>query len=275
MLLAGAAHAVGWPVAAGGSQAIAEALTTCFIMLGGKIQTGKKIASLKELPSARVTLLDVTPRQFAEIMGDQLMRSYRDKLIKHRYGPGVFKMDWALKRPIPWRNPECLKSATIHLGSTFEEIAAAESAVWHGEIPERPLVILAQQSLFDTTRAPAGRQTAWAYCHVPNGSTYDMSDRLEAQIERFAPGFKDIILESHVMNTSDMETYNQNYVGGDISGGINSPFRLLLRPWGTWKAYSTPKKGVYICSSSMPPGGGVHGMSGHHAANVVLHEIFH
>ncbi len=244
-------------------------------MLGGKIQTGRKIASLKELPSAKVTLLDVTPRQFAEIMGDQLMGSNREKLINYRYGPGVFKMDWALKSPIPWRNPECLKSATVHLGGTYEEIAAAESAVWHGEIPERPLVILAQQSLFDTSRAPADKQIAWAYCHVPNSSTYDMSDRLEAQIERFAPGFKDIILARHIMNTLDMETYNQNYVGGDISGGIQSPLRLIFRPWGRWKAYTTPVKGVYICSSSMPPGGGVHGMCGYNAAQQALHDLFH
>ena len=275
LLLAGAAHTVGWPVASGGSQAIAVALAACLTRLGGKIQTGRKIASFKELPSARVSLLDVTPRQFAEIMGDQLMGSYREKLAHYRYGPGVFKMDWALDRPIPWHNPECLKSATVHLGGTFEEITAAESTVWCGQIPEKPLVILAQQSLFDTSRAPAGKQIAWAYCHVPNSSTYDMSERIEAQVERFAPGFKDVILERHIMNTLDMETYNQNYVGGDISGGIQNPFRLLLRPWNRWKAYTTPVSGVYICSSSMPPGGGVHGMCGYHAAQRALHEVFH
>ena len=247
LLLAGAAHTVGWPVASGGSQAIAVALAACLTRLGGKIQTGRKIASFKELPSAMVTLLDVTPRQFAEIMGDQLMGSYREKLAHYRYGPGVFKMDWALDRPIPWHNPECLKSATVHLGGTFEEIAVAESTVWCGQIPE----------------------------NVPNSSTYDMSERIEAQVERFAPGFKDVILERHIMNTLDMETYNQNYVGGDIAGGIQSPFRLLLRPWGRWKAYTTSVSGVYICSSSMPPGGGVHGMCGYHAAQRALHEVLY
>jgi phytoene dehydrogenase-like protein len=182
-------------------------------------------------------------------------------------------MDWALDGPIPWKAPECLQAATVHVGGTFEEISEAESDVWQGKHPEKPLVFLAQPSLFDPTRAPAGKHVAWAYCHVPNGSNFDMSARIESQIERFAPGFRDIILARHVMDTADMEAYNPNFVGGDIAGGVQNPIRLLVKPMGQWRAYTTPLKGVYLCSSSMPPGAGVHGMCGYHAARRALRKV--
>ena len=273
LILGAAGHVAGWPVAKGGSQAIADALQRCFVAQGGEIRTGVGVRSLDELPKARVVLLDITPRQLASMAGDRLPQDYRQRLRDYRYGPGVFKMDWALRGPIPWKASECLRAATIHIGGTFEEIADAESAIWNGKHPNKPLVILAQQSLFDPTRTPSGNQSAWAYCHVPNGSTVDMSERVEAQVERFAPGFRECILARSVMNTAAMEEYNANYVGGDIAGGIQSPFRMMIRPLGQWRAYDTPVKGIYLCSSSMPPGAGVHGMCGYYAARKALREL--
>lgn len=274
LILGAAGHVVGWPMVKGGSQSIAEALKRYLIALGGEIRTGVKVDSLDELPKARVVLLDVTPRQLASIAGDRLPQDYRRRLLEYRYGPGVFKMDWALGGPIPWTAAACLKAATVHVGGTFEEIADAENAIWNGKHPDNPLVILAQQSLFDPTRAPDSKQTAWAYCHVPNGSTVDMSKRIEAQIERFAPGFRQRILARSIMNTEAIEAYNPNYVGGDIAGGVQSLFQMMLRPLGKWRAYGTPVKGIYLCSSSMPPGAGVHGMCGYYAARRALRELF-
>ena len=274
LLLGSSGHAAGWPVAKGGSQSIADALKRYFISLGGKVVTGVEVHSFDELPKAKTILMDVTPKQVQTIVGDSIPKSYQQQLNNHQYGPGVFKMDWALRSPIPWKASDCLQAATIHLGGTFEEIAEAEDSVWLGRHPEKPLVILAQPSLFDVTRAPEGKQTAWAYCHVPNGSTVDMSDKIESQIERFAPGFRDCILGRSVMNTVAMEAHNSNYVGGDIAGGLQNPIRLFLKPLGSWRPYATPLRGVYLCSASMPPGAGVHGMCGYHAARRALREVF-
>jgi phytoene dehydrogenase-like protein len=273
LVMSAAGHAVGWPVIKGGSQRLADAMAQYLVALGGEVRTGFEVRSLDEIPRARVVLLDVAPRQLATIVADRLPFDYGQRLLRHRHGPGVFKIDWALAGPILWKAPECLRAATVHVGGTFEEIAEAEGDVWRGKHPEKPLVFLAQQSLFDPSRAPNGKQVAWAYCHVPNGSTFDMSARIESQIERFAPGFRDSILARHVMNTADMEAYNPNFVGGDIAGGAQNPIRLLVRPMGQWRAYATPLRGVYLCSSSMPPGAGVHGMCGYHAARRALREV--
>jgi phytoene dehydrogenase-like protein len=272
LLLGCLGHAVGWPVPAGGAQRITAALAARLKLLGGVIQTCVPVVSLRDLPRARATLLDVTPRQLLAIAGEQLRGSYRRKLESYRYGPGVFKLDWALSRPIPWKSPECARAATVHLGGTFDEIARSEAAACGGRIPERPFVLLAQQSLFDPTRAPAGRHSAWAYCHVPNGCGEDMTERIERQIERFAPGFRDCVLARNVMGPAAMQAHNPNYVGGDISGGSNDLTQLIARPVLSANPYATPAAGVYICSSSTPPGGGVHGMCGYHAAKSVLRE---
>jgi len=272
LLLAAAGHAVGWPVVSGGSRRIAEALKKCLVDSGGEVQTDTIVHSLDELPRSRSVLLDVTPHQLAEIAGRQFPARYRQYLVNYRYGPGVYKLDWAMDGPIPWKTSSCSRAATVHLGGTFEEIAEAEDAVWRGEHPDRPFVILGQQSLFDRSLAPTGKQSAWAYCHVPNGSGVDVSSRIEAQVERFAPGFRSRILARHVMTTHDMEAYNPNYVGGDIAGGRQEPFRILFRPLGHWRPYATPARGVYVCSASMPPGAGVHGMCGHYAARRVIRD---
>jgi len=273
LLLAAAGHASGWPVVRGGSRGIVDALAGYFSSLGGTIQTGSAVDSLSGLPDARVYLLDVTPTQVAKIAGDRLPESYLRRLTRHRYGPGVFKIDWALDGPVPWKDTRCLKAATVHVGGTFEEIAEAEDSIWKGKHPEKPLVLLAQQSLFDATRCPAGKQAAWAYCHVPNGSTIDMTGAIESQIERFAPGFRERIISRKAMNTAEMEMYNPNYVGGDIAGGLQDPYRLFIRPLGGWRSYRTPGKGIFICSSAMPPGAGVHGMCGYNAAKTALKEL--
>lgn len=267
-------HAFGWPMARGGSQKIADALGACFLSLGGQITTGRRVESIDDLPRSRAVLLDVTPRQLAGIAGHRLPAAYRRQLKAHRYGPGVFKVDWALDAPIPWKAAECARAATVHIGGTMEEIAASEHAVWVGAHPERPFVLLAQQTLFDPTRAPAGKHTAWGYCHVPNGSMFDMTQRIEAQVERFAAGFRDGVIGRSVMSPADLEDYNPNYVGGDIAGGLQSLWQLFARPALTRRAYSTPAKGLYICSSSTPPGAGVHGMCGYHAARAALREVF-
>jgi phytoene dehydrogenase-like protein len=264
------AHISGWPFPRGGSQAIADALSTRLRSLGGEIETGNYISSLRELPSSALVLCDVTPRQLLAIAGDVLPDGYRRRLERWRYGPGAFKLDYALDGPIPWRAPEVAEAGTVHLGGTLDEIANSERAAWEGRHAERPFVLLAQQSLFDETRAPGGKHTAWAYCHVPNGSTFDMSERVEAQIERHAPGFRDRVLARASRNTRDLERENANLVGGDISGGANTLRQLLARPVPRRIPYSTPLPWLYLCSASTPPGGGVHGMCGHLAARAAL-----
>ena len=267
-------HAIGWPLPRGGSQCIVDALAAYLRSLGGEIVTGTEIKSLDMLPPSRAVLCDITPRQLLRIAGTRLPSSYQRKLQHYRYGPGVFKLDLALDGPIPWRTPSCERAGTVHVGGTLPEIAAAEAAVWRGEHPERPLVVLAQQSLFDPTRAPAGKHTVWAYCHVPSGSTLDMTARIEAQIERFAPGFRDLILARHTLNAAQMEQYNANYIGGDINGGVQDIWQLFTRPTIQVNPYTTPLDNVYLCSSSTPPGGGVHGICGYYAATTALKKSF-
>ncbi|HEY7092465.1 MAG TPA: NAD(P)/FAD-dependent oxidoreductase [Ktedonobacterales bacterium] len=263
-------HLIGWPFPKGGSQAFVDALAAHLRALGGEIITGVEVKSLRELPSSRAVLFDVTPRQVLRIAGDALPEGYRQQLDHYRYGPGVFKVDYALDGPIPWRDAACARAGTVHLGGTLEEIASAEQSVSRGIVPERPFVLLAQQSLFDATRAPEGKHTAWTYCHVPSGCEIDMTARIEAQIERFAPGFGDLILARHMLNPAQMEAYNANYIGGDINGGIQDLGQLFTRPVARLDPYSTPNKRLYLCSSSTPPGGGVHGMCGYHAARSAL-----
>jgi phytoene dehydrogenase-like protein len=257
-------------VTRGGSQKIADALAACLRSLGGEIITGRRVQSLDSLPPARAVLLDVTPRQALAIAGHRLPTGYRHKLGGYRYGPGVFKMDWALDGPIPWKAAACARAGTVHLGGTLEEVAAAERAVWAGEQPERPFVLVGQQSLFDPTRAPTGKHTVWAYCHVPHGSPVDMTARIEAQLERFAPGFRDRVLARHVMSPAELERRNANCVGGDINGGVQDLRQLFTRPAARPVPYATPTRGLYLCSSSTPPGGGVHGMCGYFAARAAL-----
>lgn len=274
MMLMAAAHVGNWPIPKGGSQSIADALVSYFLEIGGKIQTGFHVKSLKELPPSKAVLLDVTPRQLLEIGGDNLSSSYRKRLEKYRYGMGVFKVDWALSEPIPFKNEDCRKAGTVHLGNTYEEILTSEQQTSEGKHQEKPFVLLAQPSLFDDSRAPAGKHTAWAYCHVPNGSQEDQTNAIENQIERFAPGFKDTILKRNTLNAMQMEAYNPNYIGGDINGGIQDIWQLYSRPVLSWSPYRTSAKGLYICSSSTPPGGGVHGMCGYHAAQRALKDVF-
>ncbi len=267
-------HAVGWPMPRGGSQRIADALSSYFRSLGGEIVTSVPVESIDDLPSARAVLLDVTPRQLIRIAGHRLPSGYRRRLEDYRYGPGVFKVDLALRSPIPWKASECARAGTVHIGGTLEEIVESEREVWEGNHPEKPYVLVAQQTLFDSTRAPQGKHTAWAYCHVPNGSTFDMTERIESQIERFAPGFRDCIIARSTRSPIELEQYNPNYVGGDINGGVQDILQLFTRPVARIVPYSTPVKGLYICSSSTPPGGGVHGMCGYHAARAALKECF-
>ena len=273
LVLTIAAHAIGWPMARGGSQTICDALVDCLRHYGGKIETGRRVRSMQDLPRSRAILFDVTPRQLLEIAGEFLPQSYRRKLGSFRYGPGVFKIDWALNGPVPWLNPKCAEAGTVHVGGTLEEIAVAENDVWHNRHPEKPFVLVAQQSLFDSSRAPAGKQTLWAYCHVPHGSTMDMTDRIETQIERFAPGFRDLILARHTFTTSQLEAHNPNYVGGDITGGANVLSQVLARPFPRIDPYSTANPKIFLCSASTPPGGGVHGMCGYLAAQSAIRKI--
>ena len=264
------AHAFGWPMARGGSQHIADAMGSHLRELGGEIATSRPVSSIAELPPSAAILFDLTPRQVIQVAEDRLPAPYRRRLGRYRYGPGVCKLDWALDGPIPWRAESCSRAATVHLGATLEEIARSEDDVWHGRHPERPFVLLAQQSPFDPTRAPQGKHTAWAYCHVPSGSGEDMSERIEAQVERFAPGFRDLVLDRSVITAPEMESYNSNYVGGDINGGVQDIRQLFTRPTARLVPYATPARGVYICSSSTPPGGGVHGLCGYFAARAAL-----
>jgi phytoene dehydrogenase-like protein len=270
LVLLALAHVSGWPFPRSGSQALADALATRLRSLGGEIETGKQVSSLRELPSSKLVLCDVAPIQLVSLAGDLLPRGYRRRLERWRYGPGAFKLDYALDGPIPWRAPEVAEAGTVHLGGTLDEIANSERAAWEGRHAERPFILLAQQSVFDEARAPSGKHTAWAYCHVPNGSTFDMRERVEAQIERYAPGFRDRVLARASRNTRDLERENANLVGGDISGGANTLPQLLARPAPRRIPYSTPLPWLYICSSSTPPGAGVHGMCGHLAARAAL-----
>jgi phytoene dehydrogenase-like protein len=273
LVLGALAHVVGWPMPRGGSQRFADALGSLLRSLGGEILTGATVQSLDDVPDAKAILLDVTPRQMLRIAGSRLTTRYRRALERFRYGPGVFKLDYALSDPVPWRAPACSRAGTVHVGGTLTEIAAAEAAVWRGEHPERPFVLVAQQSLFDPTRAPTGRHTLWAYCHVPAGSTVDMTARVEAQIERFAPGFRDLVLARSAMTPADLEARNPNRVGGDIGGGVQDLGQLFKRPVWSFTPYRTPLSGLYLCSSSTPPGGGVHGLCGFHAAAAVLRDL--
>jgi phytoene dehydrogenase-like protein len=273
LVLALVAHAIGWPMARGGSQRIADALGAHLRSLRGEIVTGHPVRSRADLPDARAILFDTSPRQLVQVLGEELPSGYRRALSRFRYGPGVFKADYALDGPIPWRAEECLRAGTVHAGGTLEEIAAAEAATWRGEHPELPFVLVAQQSLFDPARAPEGKHTAWAYCHVPHGSAKDVTGRLDAQIERFAPGFRDRILARRTHTAADMETYNPNYVGGDINAGVQDLRQLFTRPVARLDPYTTPVRGLYLCSSSTPPGGGVHGLCGYYAGRTALQRL--
>lgn len=264
------AHRTGWAIPRGGAQTVPDAMGRYFCDLGGEILTGLTVRSMADLPPAKQVLFDVTPRQLLQIAGDRFTPLYRRQLEHYRYGMGVFKMDFALDGPIPWADPSVGRAVVAHLGGTLEEIAASERAAWEGRISDRPFVLLAQTSLFDPSRAPAGKHTAWAYCHVPHGSQVDMSAQIENQIERFAPGFKQLILRKHTHNTQQMEAYNPNYIGGDINGGAQMLSQLFTRPAARPNPYKTSARDIYICSSSTPPGGGVHGMSGYHAAMSAL-----
>ncbi|KAA0989899.1 phytoene desaturase family protein [Dyadobacter aurulentus] len=274
IILLAAAHMYGWPIPKGGSQAIANTLSDYFVSLGGEIQTGFLVDSLKELPGSRVVLMDVTPKQLARIAGDELSASYRKRLNNYRYGAGVFKVDWALDAAIPFTADACRNAGTVHLGNTFEDIAEYESGISRNVDSDKPFVLLSQQSRFDATRAPEGKHTVWAYCHVPNGSGKDMTAAIENQIELVAPGFKELIRGKHVMGPALIESYNPNYIGGDINGGVQDIFQLYSRPVLSVSPYRTSASHIYICSSSTPPGGGVHGMCGYHAARQALKDIF-
>jgi phytoene dehydrogenase-like protein len=274
MVLGILCHAVGWPIPKGGSQSIANAMGKYFESLGGEIFTSHPIERLEQLPSSRVILFDLTPRQVLKIAGEEFSPSYRKELERYRYGPGVFKMDFALSEAIPWTAEECRRAGTLHLGASFDEIKRSEKLIWQNKHSEQPLVLVAQQSLFDSSRAPEGKHTGWAYCHVPHGSDVDMSEAILRQIERFAPDFRDTILASSKMNAVEMSLYNPNYVGGDINGGVQDIWQMFTRPVFRLLPYQTSKSTMYFCSSSTPPGGGVHGMSGYHAAKRVLHDHF-
>jgi phytoene dehydrogenase-like protein len=265
-------HLVGWPMAKGGSAAITAALVSLLEAHGGEVECGRPVRSLDELPPARAVLLDVTPRQAVQIAGARMPDRYRRRLESFRYGPGVWKVDWALDGPAPWTNPECARAGTVHLGGTLEQMVESERDVHRGRHPERPYVLFVQQTPFDPSRAPEGTQTAWAYCHVPNGSEVDMTARIEAQVERFAPGFRDRIVARHVMGPGSMELHDANYIGGDINGGVGDFRQFVARPVLSLHPWATPVDGLYLCSSSTPPGGGVHGMCGYLAAKTVLRK---
>jgi phytoene dehydrogenase-like protein len=266
-------HVQTWPIAKGGSTAITGALATYLETLGGRIETSRPVRALSDLPPSRIVLFDTSPDQVATIAAAVLPATYVRRLRRFRYGPGIFKIDWALDGPIPWADAACADSATVHAGGTLAEIAESEAAVWRGEHADRPFTIVVQPSLFDASRAPAGKHTGWAYCHVPAGSTLDRTDAIERQVERFAPGFRDRILARHVMRTTDLEQYNANYVGGAIAGGVTDLRQLFTRPVARINPYSTPNPDVFICSASTPPGGGVHGMCGYYAARGALRRL--
>jgi phytoene dehydrogenase-like protein len=273
LMLMIAGHSAGWPMPRGGSQKITAALASYFRSLGGEIEVERRVRSFADMPQARAVLFDVSPRNLEAICGERLPPRYRRQLLRFRHGPAVFKIDYALSGPIPWRAVECARAGTVHLGGTLEEIADAERAIWEDRHPERPYVLIAQQSFFDNFRAPAGKHTCWAYCHVPHGSTMDMTSAIEGQLERFAPGFRDLVLAKHVTTPADFERGNANYVGGDISGGVLDIRQAFMRPTIRRNPYTTPNKSIYICSASTPPGAGVHGMCGHNAARSALRYL--
>jgi phytoene dehydrogenase-like protein len=271
LLLGMLAHHVGWPFARGGSDSIAGALVAELERLGGRVVTDHRVEDIAELNDADLVMLDLSPRQVVAVAGHRLTPRYAGALRRYRYGPGAFKLDWALSEPIPWRAAACRHAGIVHIGGSMDEIVIAEEAVARGAHPEKPFVLLAQPTIVDPGRAPSGRHIAWAYCHVPNASDVDMSERIEAQVERFAPGFRDTVTARSVMSPARLETHDANYVGGDINGGSMAMPQLLLRPTRRWNPYRTSDPGVYICSSSTPPGGGVHGLCGMHAARSALH----
>jgi phytoene dehydrogenase-like protein len=273
LLLSVAAHAVGWPIVRGGSQRFADALLGYFRSLGGEVQAGAPVTNLDELAPARVVMLDLGPHQVARIAGARLPARYRQALERYRYGAAAFKLDWALDGPVPWAAPACARAATVHLAGTLEEVVASEAAHARGEVHERPFVLFVQPTLFDATRAPAGRHTAWAYCHVPNGCRLDLTERIERQVERFAPGFRDRILARSAITPAQLEERNANLIGGDINGGMMDLRQIVRRPVLSPTPYRTPVRGVYLCSASTPPGGGVHGMGGYHAAQLALRDL--
>jgi phytoene dehydrogenase-like protein len=274
LLLTVLAHVVGWPVVEGGSGRLATALAAELSELGGHVTVDSPIDSLAALPAATAVLLDITPRQFITLTSNQLPARYRRWLTRYRYGPGVCKLDWALSGPVPWASPVCADAGTVHVGGSLTDVAAAEDDVSRGRHPARPFVIVVQPGIVDGSRAPSGRQTLWAYCHVPSGSTMDLTAAIEAQIERFAPGFRDVVLARSTRTAEQMQQYNANYVGGDINGGASTLRQTVFRPVPRWNPYRTPLNGVYLCSAATPPGGGVHGMSGWHAARMVLRDKF-
>ncbi len=267
------AHTTGWPVVEGGSDRIVAAMTAELTELGGTVTTGCWVKNLADLPPARVVMLDVTPRQLLEMAGDRLPRGYRHAMRRFRYGSGVCKVDWALDGPVPWQNDACRQTVTIHVGGTIADVARAEAAVAAGQHPEQPFCLVTQPGVVDQSRAPAGKQVLWAYCHVPPGSEFDMAGRIEAQIERFAPGFRDLILARSVRTAADMERYNPSYVGGDIAAGTGTLRQTIGRPALRWNPYRVPLPGTYLCSGSTPPGGGVHGMCGMWAARSALRDM--
>jgi phytoene dehydrogenase-like protein len=273
IVIALTAHAVGWPLPRGGAQAFSGALAGYLKSQGGEIVTGVEVNRMEDLPNHRAAIFDVSPRSLVGILGERLPPGYRRQLERYRYGVGVCKVDYALDGPIPWRAEACCDAATIHLGPNLEDIRRSEHDASHGRHTDKPYVLVGQQSLFDPSRAPDGRHTVWAYCHVPNGSNVDMSDRIEAQIERFAPGFRDRILAKHVRTASEMAQYNPNYVGGDINTGVQDLFQMFTRPAVRLNPYTTPIRNVFLCSSATPPGGGVHGMSGYYAAKAALDRV--
>lgn len=274
LVLGTTVHSVGWPIAKNGSHSITKALAGFFQFLGGEIELNTHIESLDEFPSDKPILFDLTPRQVITIADNRIPDPLKDKLLGYNYGPGAFKVDFALSEPVPWLNEDCKKAGTLHLGGSMKEIAKSEKEVWNGSHPERPYVLVSQPSLFDDTRAPKGKHVLWSYCHVPNGSAENMEERIIDQIERYAPGFRDIIISTSTMNAMDFEKYNPNYIGGDINGGAQNLKQLFGRPLLKWDPYKLPVDHLYICSSSSPPGGGVHGMSGFNAAKSVLKNEF-
>ena len=274
IVMAVTAHVTNWPMARGGSQAISDALAKRLRSHGGEIRTGVRVHSMRDIPESRAVIFDVTPRQLATIARDELPPRYVKRLQQFRYGPGVFKIDWALDGPIPWRNPDCAGASTVHLGGTIEQIARHEAEIWRGRNTQSPFVLVAQQSMFDSTRAPAGKHTGWAYCHVPNGSTDDMTEAIENQVERAAPGFRDRILARRSMSAPSLEAHNANLIGGDITGGANTLWQLIARPVLSLDPYATPNPRIFIGSSSTPPTGGVHGMCGYWAARSALRRVF-
>ncbi|MFN0103467.1 MAG: phytoene desaturase family protein [Bryobacteraceae bacterium] len=275
LVLALVAHATDWPCAQGGSQRIVDSLAGYLRSLGGTIEVNREVRRMSDIPASRAVLFDLAPSAVERIAGDDLPSGYRKQLRAFRQGPGVFKIDWALNAPIPWTAAECARAATVHLGATFKELSASERDAVNGRISERPFVLVAQQSMFDRSRAPEGRHTGWAYCHVPHASSIDMTERIERQIERFAPGFKNVILTRRTMSPADVEAHNPNMIGGDIGGGANNLSQFFFRPTLRWDPYSTPNPRLFLCSSSTPPGGGVHGMCGYWGAQSALRRALH